>query len=194
MASESNMKPTRVTYAIDIGSTRNGKFAWLRLESPPRAPCESGTSIDKCVEAVVRDLRDELPVALGTECPAFIPIPENSANLSRGRKGERDRSCFAPAGGYVTVLGLHQLAWILREVKGKLGSVPSFTLEPGAWSMLKTGGSRLLLWEAFVSGEAHSETDLADAETAAVEFEMRLRDALAKTTNIASDVTLEDGR
>ncbi|MEZ4410044.1 MAG: hypothetical protein R3A52_26750 [Polyangiales bacterium] len=86
-----------VLYACDVGSVRAGTFAWARVE-PGALTLTTSTSID----ARVARLRDDLShrasgVALGFEAPLFLPEPEDSAALCRGRKGDGNRSVFAPA-------------------------------------------------------------------------------------------------
>lgn len=130
---------------------------------------QGDTDIDACETLLQQDLRSGRRVALGIESPLFLPVPAGSNGLSRGRKGDGDRSCFAPAGGYVATLGVHELAYLLRNLRGMAA-----TTDVETW--LK-GGPRLLVWEAFVSGPAHTQTNdhTADAATAAAEFVARYR-------------------
>lgn len=165
------INPIRRIYAVDIGSTlKRQAFAWAATVPGPSEVIGS-TSIQTLVDAISADLQRGLSVALGLEAPLFIPVPEEHGNLSRGRNGERDRSCMAPAGGYVTTLALHQAAWILREIRKTCGSLCRFSLDGLGWPPGE-GGPVLFVWEAFVSNAAHAvagqeDPHLRDAATAA---------------------------
>lgn len=118
------------------------------------------------------DLEVGYSIALGFEAPLFIPVPESANDLSRGREGEGNRSFAAPAGGYVTTLGMHQAAWVLDKIHSSCGDTCRFTLNPQDWKP-NTPEQVLFCWEAFVAETAHSNSKqehLEDAATAAMKF------------------------
>jgi len=163
-----------VIYACDVGSTRtDGKrragsgFGWACVSSDPEAVDADHGSIEAMADTIGRDLHQGRSVALGFECPLFIPLPRAAAHLCTGRTGEGNRSFAAPAGLAVTTLGLQQATWLLKQLAGYRGSV-HFTLDPRDWPP----GERQVLfcWEAFVSGKAHSDTHTGDALTAVRAF------------------------
>lgn len=78
---------------IDIGRRENTGWA---IDGPK--PSE-GKIIDECVAALAVAL-DEGALALGFEAPMFVPLHRDSANLTRGRNGERDRAFTASAGSW----------------------------------------------------------------------------------------------
>jgi len=69
---------------------------------------------------------------------------------------------MAPVGLTVAGMAIQQCAYIFRE----LGAGRAFTFEPEKWNT-KT----LLVWEAFVSGEAKTDTHTGDARIAAQFFQ-----------------------
>lgn len=155
----------------DVGSTRRGNFGWVswRVAAGHVARRRHGRDIALCAKAITDALEEGVAVALGLEAPGWLPIPLDADGLSCGRDGEGNRSTFAPAGAYVATLGLQQLAWILRNVGTATGR-PTLTTRPSRW---RSGG--ILLWEAFVSGDAHADSETADghvrdAANAANEF------------------------
>ena len=174
----------RVIYACDIGSTRSGAFAWARVLPGLEKP-RAGKDIAALVRYLIADAEHGLSIALGFESPLFLPVPHSHEQLSRGRARENNRSMFAPAGAGVATLGVHQAAWILRAVRDKVGDQIEYTLDWDQWPPA-TDSQQLLIWEAFVSGNAHSKSHEHDAVTAAVSF----RDNESKL-DVAHAVTAE---
>ena len=161
----------RRIYAVDIGTTLKKKaFAWA-VTQPESEEVWAGQCIENLVEAMATDLRQGVSVALGLEAPLFLPVPDSADDLSKGRPVDTNRSCFAPACGYVATLALHQAAWMLRELRKTCRTPCSFTLDPALWYP-REGSPVLFCWEAFVSTTAHAEKGregghMADAATAA---------------------------
>ncbi|HUT97762.1 MAG TPA: hypothetical protein VM054_01645 [bacterium] len=171
-----------VVYACDVGSTRGENFGWAKCEN---GEIKLGTNkIDELVNELSKSLYKK-PVALGFECPCFLPIPGKSAQLSKGRVNEHDRSCFAPAGGYVATLGIHQMAFIFDNIKQNVLKV---SVNYSEWDKEPKS---LFIWEAFVSGAAHSDDNnhMQDAATAVDEFIKRYNNGSLGN----SDVTIPVG-
>ncbi len=158
-------------YAVDIGSTRARppSFAWASVRREAPETVVGGVAIDDLVAAMREDLARGRSVALGLEAPLFLPIPAASRDLSRGRVGEGNRSFAAPAGAAVTTLGMHQAAWVLRALRQVGAGSPVFTLDWRRWPPPEET-QLLFVWEAFVSGPAHSTEHVRDAATAAIAF------------------------
>jgi len=175
----------RAIYACDIGSIRAGTFAWARIGPDGGNPIAS-TDIDNLVSRLLQDVStDDMSIAIGFESPLFMPVPADSSNLCHGRNGEGNRAMFAPSGATVATLGLHEIAWILKSIYDRAGVVLSYTLDWKVWP--PQGASRILLiWEAFVSGVAHSDSHEQDAATAAVFFQ-----ANENNLNIVNAVTTD---
>jgi hypothetical protein len=164
---------TRFVYACDVGSTRHRKdappkFAWVRVDPQDSLNAVGSHDIDALVWHATRDINTGSSIAFGFEAPLFIPIPYESARLSTARQGEGNRSFAAPAGSTVALLALHQCAWILAELGEATQRPCRLTLRAQDWP--PSQDQVLFCWEAFVSGPAHGDTDLADAATAAAEF------------------------
>lgn len=93
------------------------------------------------------------------------------ARKGRRRDGEKDGAFSAPAGLAVTALAVHEAAWILAALRRTCKAECIFTTDWKAWP--PSGGQQLLFcWEAFVSGKAHSDTQVYDAATAATCFSL----------------------
>ncbi len=167
----------RAIYACDIGSTlyqkkrRGPNFGWARLNPYEGTKSMRGSSdIQQLAEQLQRDIKEGYSVSLGFESPLFIPIPDNPEDLSKGREGDGARSWSVSSGAYVTTLGIHQSAWILKRLHESSSGKCEFTLDWKRWP--PTSHQHILFcWEAFVSGkDAHSADDMKDATTAVVFF------------------------
>lgn len=165
---------SRSIFAVDVGSVRSGAFAWVRI-GPEPGDLVGSRKIDELVDVLCSDIENGLSIALGFECPLFMPVPQSSENLNRGRRDEGNRSMFAPAGAAVTTIGVHQVAWVLRAIHTRGSRRPRYTFRHEDWAARQAGQQLLFLWEAFVSGKAHAPSDgpnahLRDALTAANYF------------------------
>ena len=157
----------RAIYAVDIGSTLSGAFAWARVYS--NAPNQVSTS--HCITHLAKSLRSDLTkglsVSLGFEAPLFLPVPLHSQDLSRARDNEGNRSWSAPAGLSVATLAIHQISWLFRNLSD-LRRDRLLTTHIADWPPEQD--QQFFCWEAFVSGPAHADDHMRDAATAATYF------------------------
>lgn len=174
------MEQRRVIYACDVGSCRRGNFAWARIEPEQSARPNSSADIEQLVLSVRKDLTDGLNIALGFEAPLFVPVPENPNDIGLARAGEGNRPFSAGAGASAALVGLQQAAWVMSRLRGDIGKYTVTT----DWRAWPHSSSTILLWEAFVSGNAKGECHADDAITAALEFHRR-------EASLRSDVTCE---
>lgn len=150
-----------VVVCADVGSVAKGNFGWWSSLG------ESGTTPSSLAIHVAAALNTQHPVALGFECPLFVPLVEDELQLTSARPGEGSKAWSAGAGCGALATGLVEVAWVLQAVHGRLSqSAPAFL----AWESFSSSGSGLLLWEAFVSGAAKRATHVADAEAGAKAF------------------------
>ncbi len=145
----------------------------------------TGTDMQGLARLVAQDLNEDHPVALGFECPLFVPLADEPQNLTRARHGEGSRSWSAGAGTGALATGLVQTAWILRRVKEELKKdVPVFM----DWDAFPSAGRGLLLWEAFVTGKAKGGSHEMDAAIAVRAFLGPLPDVKTKNAIRAETV------
>jgi hypothetical protein len=154
-------------YCADIGSIPNANFGWARggvsSGGPEEHDGDSG-AIGDLVEAVARDLGDQRRVALGFECPLFVPVPHDPIRLGRARLGEGSRPWSAGAGSGAMATGVVQVAWVLARLRERCPTERLFL----DWTSFQAADTSLFLWEAFVSAEAKGTSHVGDA-TIAVE-------------------------
>jgi hypothetical protein len=154
----------------DIGSVPKGNFAWWSNA------CNEGTSPESLSATVASALLTGQSVALGFECPLFVPIPERELDLGKSRIGEGNRAWAAGAGAGALATGLVQVAWVLQRIRVRVPETISGCL---SWSNFLESQPSLLIWEAFVSGSAKGTTHVADARRAVNAFAKSLPDPRA---------------
>jgi alkylated DNA nucleotide flippase Atl1 len=168
-----------VIYAADIGSIKSGNFGWARLDPEQDATHvgrNDGSEIEELVDAIEHDLNvGTHGVALGFECPLFVPVPEDPIRLGAARLGEGNRPWSGGPGTAALATGLVQAAWVLRALRDRCPEVTAYL----AWNEFATAGRGLFLWEAFVTGQGGATTHVDDAWIAANTFRDALPDPLA---------------
>lgn len=166
-------------YCADIGSIKNDNFGWAVVDGDRQ---RGGTAIRELVDEVVRSLAAGVKVALGFECPLWVPVPNDPMGLTAGRAVDGNKAWSAGAGASALAAGLTETGWILRQIRLGLrdrgASLPPPYLD---WQEFTGADAGMLLWEAFVSGKAKAKsTDadkgghIADALIACKEFAARL--------------------
>lgn len=168
-----------LAYCADVGSIREGRFGWAR--GGATGELQTGTDIRELARSVSSDLRDGLWVALGFECPLYVPFRTSPGELTRARTGEGNRPWSAGAGSGVLATGLVQVLWVLEAVRDALDTAPPVHLN---WDEVNPErGPGLFLWEALVSGSAKSVADDSESHTEDAAIAVRsFRDALPDPT------------
>jgi len=151
----------------DVGSVAKGNFAWWSTEGPV------GYLPSELAAHVAALLNVSMPVALGFECPLFVPLADEEMALTSARPGEGGRPWSAGAGCGALTTGLVQVTWTLQRIRESLRCTPSAYL---SWPRFAKAASGLFLWEAFVSGDAKSEEHARDAQAGAEAFRDSLPD------------------
>ncbi len=177
------MVETISVYCADIGSVAAGSFAWFG--ECGSAPAVRGTTMPGLAEAVAKDLKAGLRVALGFECPLFVPLRERPDQLTAARAGDGNRPWSAGAGCGLLATGLVQVAWLLREIRRTAGTTVDAFLD---WNRFIASASGLFVWEAFVSGDAKAGDHAADAAAAVRAFRRAAaKPALAGTVAVDAE-------
>ena len=160
-----------VIYCADIGSVQKNNFAWARLpyaKVEGFSPGGSRQSIQDLATAVAADLQRGSKVALGFECPLFVPLPDHPEKLTAARQGEGDRPWSAGAGASCLATGLTETVWILERIRARLTRTPPVYLD---WRSFVEATEGLFFWEAFVTQDSKLSSNEDDAETAVTYFE-----------------------
>ena len=176
-------------HCADIGSVRNGNFGWAVVHGDRQL---GGKLIGGLVDDASGSLAAGVKVALGFECPLWVPVPEDPSDLTAGRAVDGNKPWSAGAGASALAAGLTETAWILREIRRSLRDKGA-TLPPAYldWQEFTGSDTGLFLWEAFVTGAAKAtdtgkDGHMADALTACKAFAARLPDPEAGSACEAS--------
>ena len=162
-----------VVFCADVGSVATGRFGWARSEGDAAVDeVHDQSKPSHLVEAVCRELAVGRPVALGFECPLFVPVPREEMNLGRARAGEGNRSWSASAGTGALATGLVQAAWVLDGIRHRHPNAAFWT----DWPAFASAGCGVFVWEAFVTATAKGVSHVADAEIAVAAFTAALPD------------------
>jgi len=107
-----------VVWAADIGSVRKQNFGWCRHEGDSFA-LKKGEYITEFARGIAKDLSDNRKVAVGFECPLFVPIPDADMpqDLTKAREGENNRAWCAGAGSGALATGLTECVWIFERIR-----------------------------------------------------------------------------
>ena len=156
----------------DIGSVAKGNFGWAGLSGKPDGEESSGNDIRRFAAFVARSLAAEEKVALGFECPLWIPVADEPCRLTRARQGEGNRAWSAAAGSGSLATGLAEVAWILDRIRQQSEDTKAFL----DWSRFQRSQSGLFIWEAVVTGGTKSGSHELDAMAAVNAFRLALPD------------------
>lgn len=154
-----------VVWAADVGSIRQQRFGWCR--APARQVASSGTDIRAFAAGITADLNVDYRVAVGFECPLFVPISTDPLGLTSARVGEGSRAWSVHAGANSLVTGLTECVWVFEQLRTLTNQAIRVTLD---WQIFHGGGADLFIWEAFISGMAKGDTHHKDAAIAAQAF------------------------
>lgn len=161
-----------IIFCADIGSVKKGNFGWARhAVEGTHSPLSTGSDIARFTQLIAEDLNAGNQVALGFECPLFVPITADAGELTSARPGEGDRPWSAGAGAGSLATGLTETQWILDHVRLEVRrDVPVFS----HWQPFQASDDGLFVWEAFVTKDAKANTDHGDAELAVNSFRASL--------------------
>ena len=160
----------------DIGSVAKGTFGWARLAVESDQEARSGHDIRELSDFVGRTLAAGGKVALGFECPLWVPVADDPRKLTAARKGEQNRAWSAGAGAGSLATGLTEVAWVLERIRRESGDVRAF-LE---WESFQRAEHGLFVWEALVTGKGKTNSHESDARAAVEAFKDALPDPTTK--------------
>ncbi len=182
-----------VIACVDIGSPQQGNVGysiWLNgTQHFPvqNTPCPVNDRAIAFVDCLANLIRQNYRIALGFECPLFVPRRDNFDKLSKQRVGETgiavavkySKSWSASAGVCSLGIGIPIADWILKKLKAKNELIIA-TVDWNAFQ-LNEPKPNLFLWEAFSIPSAENRENGesshdADARLAVKEFMKLIED------------------
>lgn len=154
-----------VVWSVDIGSVLHHHLGWCRAVTAQNF--QTGTEIIELANGVARDLSVGRQVALGLECPLFVPITKNPLDLTKARPGEKDRPWSAGAGSGALATGLTECVWIFEKIREQVTVVINPTFN---WKAFDSHQYNLFVWEALISKNSKGNSHMEDARIAAQAF------------------------
>ena len=145
-------------YCADIGSIKRGNFGWAAVDGDQQG---DGDDIDDLVDDLVRSLSAGTKVALGFECPLWVPVSQEPQGLTKGRAVDGNKPWSAGAGASALSAGLTETAWILSQTRQRLAERGVALPRPYLhWDEFNEADTGLFLWEAFVTGAAKAKVEV----------------------------------
>jgi hypothetical protein len=154
-----------IVACADVGSVAQGNFAWAVAQGA--SDVQTGTEIEDLVQTVIEDLNDGLPIALGFECPLFVPLADDPVRLTSARPGDGNRPWSAASGVQSMAIGLVQATWVLHRIRQAGRPERSAFLR---WPDFRAAMEGLFIWEAMVTGRDKKSSHMADAQAATLAF------------------------
>lgn len=127
----------------------------------------TGSSLEELANAVAKDVTNGAKVALGFECPLYVPLRDDPMLLTKARTGQGNRSWSAGAGCGALATGHVEVTWLLERIRTDTPGHFAAFLD---WKSFEMSEGGIFLWEAFVSGKAKGNGHAHDAEIAAPQF------------------------
>ncbi len=142
-----------VVACLDIGSPKKGNVGWAILHGTGR---ETGGDLLAFVDALVGHLVAGRTVAVGFECPLYVPKRADPATMTNCRVGEEGLNWCGGPGASVLATGLAQVNWCLARIAEQAPGINGTT----RWDDLTDRRAHLFCWEAFITSRAGVEIDL----------------------------------
>jgi hypothetical protein len=146
-------QPATTVACLDVGSVKRNAVGWAVLGSKRI----HGNDLPELIDAMCGELAINRRLALGFECPLYVPRRREPINQTSKRIGEIGVNWCGGPGGAVLATGLVQVRWVLDRLAEKCRDLRGTT----RWVEFSGGKARLLIWEAFVTSKAGPRISLA---------------------------------
>jgi hypothetical protein len=157
-------------FCADVGSIKANNFGWA-AELPTGEEVQ-GTDIEAFAKLISVSIENGHKVAIGFECPLFVPMRANPILVNSAREGEGNRSWSAGAGMGALATGLVEVLWVLNRITQLIGKPQKAEV---SWNSFIASDS-IFLWEAFVTSTSKGTGHAEDAAIAIECFKSALPD------------------
>ena len=87
-------------FCADIGSIKAKKFGWAAVLASEESI--SGSSIEELAARIADEISSNRKVAIGFECPLFVPVRSDAVRVNAAGEGNRSWSAGAGTGALAT--------------------------------------------------------------------------------------------
>ena len=181
-----------VVACLDVGSPQKGNVGWAVLHGgTPR----HGRELPRFLDLLVSHLGMGRSIALGFECPLYIPKRDDPMLMTGARLGEKGVNWCGGPGGSVLATGLAQVNWVLRNLSLSDRNLASST----RWNDFRYKSIPLFIWEAFITsgdgaatqGGVPDREQASDHERDAVCGAIAFADRARRQADLVSDLDQE---
>ncbi|MBN8507335.1 MAG: hypothetical protein J0L57_01850 [Burkholderiales bacterium] len=169
-----------VIACVDIGSPKKGNVGWAVLHADSQ---RTGHDLDEFIDVVGVHMQAERPMAVGFECPLYVPKRDDLLAMTDGRLGEEGLNWCGGPGASVLATGLAQVNWVLTRLAAAKPSAVGTT----RWREFSSGRCCLFFWEAFITSRAGVSIPIEAVAGASHHVEDALCGALAFRQVAATD-------
>jgi hypothetical protein len=132
-----------VVCCVDVGSPKKKNVGWAVVRG---TEVLTGTNLDMLVTMLADAAAAGLPIALGFECPLYVPARDKLMMLTDARRDE-PLAWTAGPGACVLASGLVVTSYVLRILRARVAGLSGTT----KWAEFARGDCGLLVWEAFIT-------------------------------------------
>lgn len=161
-----------VVACIDIGSPKKGNVGWAVLHTDTQ---RTGHDLSEFIDVVGMHLKAGQSIAVGFECPLYVPKRDDLLSMTDCRLGEAGLNWCGGPGASVLATGLAQVNWVLT----RLAAVQPGAVGTTRWPEFSSGQCRLYFWEAFITSRTGVSIPIEAMDGASHHVEDALCGALA---------------
>jgi hypothetical protein len=146
--------PATTVACLDVGSVKRNSVGWAVLGSRRI----HGGDLQHFIGALDAEINQGRKIALGFECPLYVPRRTDPINLTRKRFGEIGVNWCGGPGGSVLATGLVQVRWVLDRLLEKHQQLRGTT----RWAEFCKNEATILIWEAFVTSQVGPKVSVCE--------------------------------
>lgn len=136
-----------VVACLDIGSPKKGNVGWAVLHGSGQ---ETGRELGQFITVLVEHLKEGRAVAIGFECPLYVPKRSDVNAMTDCRLGEVGLNWCGGPGASVLATGLVQVNWVAAQLAQHVRGATGTT----RWREFASGLCQMFFWEAFITSRA----------------------------------------
>ena len=146
-----------VVACLDVGSPKRGNVGWAVVDN---ARSMTGRDLADFVAELAGHVDRGRTVALGFECPLYVPKRVDAFAMTDRRLGEGSLNWCGGPGSSVLATGLVQVNWVLAALRTRANGLTATT----RWREFSGREHPLFIWEAFITRHDGVTVELGPGE------------------------------